>query len=98
MGKEGRDNGVCTTSRVIQLVFNWYSHEKGDMFYDFTVGYPANIQNNPRFPHEGKLVVDIKLCHTPDLHGIITFGDGSTTTQYNVNSWSTGFIEEKADE
>ena len=70
------------------MIFNWYSHDKGDMFYDFTVGHPADLQNNPRFPHMWKVVAEIEMVQTPDLHGVITFEDGSTTTQYNINSWS----------
>jgi hypothetical protein len=76
-------------SRVVQLTFNWYAHDKGEMFGEFTVGYPADPYDNPRFPHRGKIVTGIEIRQTPDLFGIITFDDGSTTVQRNVNNWST---------
>lgn len=59
------------------------------MFGEFTVGFPADPYDNPRFPNRGKVVADIEIKTTPNIYGIVTFDDGSQTVQHNINSWST---------
>lgn len=77
--------------RVIQVTYNWFSCDRGEFFYDYTVGNPAYNDNFHKFEHQGKIVKSIAMRSTPDgYQAIVDFEDGTSTIQGNINSISYG--------
>ena len=77
---------------IAQVTYNWFATQKGDFFYDFTVGNPAVNPSFHHFVHQGKIVKSIEIeTSTNSTNGIIAkveFEDGSYIYQANINSWS----------
>ncbi len=83
------------TKRIIQITYNWFSYVQGEHFYDYTVSQPAFNDSFQRFPHQGKIVKEIAIKKGLDgLKVEVSFEDGSSIIQGNINSISYGSIKE----
>ena len=75
--------------KLVQVTYNWFSFEKGDMFSDFTVGEPAYRVDFPRFEFEDQIVDNIEFVSDSTVK--VTFENGELF-QNNLNSWAYATI------
>lgn len=75
--------------KATQVTYNWFSTPSGDFFSDYTVGEKANVAMFPGYVQKDKKVEDIEIVvDSVGYRAIVKFEDGSSTTQWNLNSWS----------